>query len=215
MIPAFTYSGAPLDPSGQEARSLLQRELLKPEYRQDDVWSRLRDWLIETLLRGAQAASGASGLTLFFSLLLFLVLLLTLGFVLTRARRSVAARRERRIAVLDERHLTAADLRARARAAYDEGRYDDATLDAYRALTLGQIEAGRIDDQPGATAREVAEALATRYAAEGAALVERFHVAAGDFDLVAYGHRAATRGQADAMRALDEELGATRTGGRR
>ena len=42
----------PLDPSGDEARSLLRRELLHPEYHQDNLILRLVNWLSRLLDRG-------------------------------------------------------------------------------------------------------------------------------------------------------------------
>ena len=46
----------PLDPSGEEARSLLRRELLHPEYHQDNLVLRLVNWLSRLLDRGLTEA---------------------------------------------------------------------------------------------------------------------------------------------------------------
>ena len=47
----------------------------------------------------------------------------------------------------------------RAEAALAEGRHADALVDGFRALAVRQVERGRLDDLPGATAHEVADAL--------------------------------------------------------
>lgn len=102
MIASVAASGAPLDPSGAEARGLLRRELLNAEYHRDDVWSRFTDWLLSVLLGGVRAASGTSGLAFFFSMILFLALVLALVFVATRVRGSATRRGRAGAAVLTE-----------------------------------------------------------------------------------------------------------------
>ena len=67
------------------------------------------------------------------------------------------------------RALTAAELRARAERALAEGRYGDAVVDGFRALAVRQVERGRLDDLPGATAHEVAVALAAEHPARASA----------------------------------------------
>ena len=51
MLPVMLLE-PPLDPSGDEARSLLRRELLHPEYHQDNLVLRLVNWLSRLLDRG-------------------------------------------------------------------------------------------------------------------------------------------------------------------
>ena len=102
--------------------------------------------------------------------------------------------------------VTAAQLRARAEAALAEGRYAPALVDGFRALAVRQVERGRLEDLPGATAHEVAAALATAYPeqrvrVDGSALL---------FDEVLYGDRPATRDQATGVLALDDELAVRR-----
>ena len=81
--------------------------------------------------------------------------------------------------------------------------YADALVDAFRAVAVRQVERGRIDDLPGATAHEVAVALAEVFPEQGADV----HRCAGLFDLVLYGGRPATRDQAVDVLGLDDRLG--------
>ena len=191
----------PLDPSGDEARSLLRRELLHPEYHQDNLVLRLVDWLARLLDRGLTQARELPPLTTFAAMLVGLLLLGAVGWLVTRARRVRRAPRERRPVLTDE-HVTAADLRARAERALAEGRYAGALVDAFRAVAVRQVERHRIDDLPGATAHEVAVALAEVFPGQAADV----HRCAGLFDLVLYGGRAATRAQAVDVLGLDDRL---------
>jgi len=192
----------PLDPSGDEARSLLRRELLHPEYHQDNLVLRLVNWLSRLLDRGLTEASELPPLTTFAAMLVGLLLLGAVGWLVSRARRVQRAAREGRPVLTDE-HATAADLRARAERALAEERYADALVDAFRAVAVHQVERHRIDDLPGATAHEVAVALAEAFPGQGADV----HRCAGLFDLVLYGGRAATRAQAVDVLGLDDRLG--------
>jgi hypothetical protein len=192
----------PLEPSGDEARSLLRRELLHPEYHQDNLVLRLVNWLSRLLDRGLTGARELPPLTTFAAMLVGLLLLGAVGWLVTRARRVRRAPRERRPVLADE-HATAAELRARAERALAEERYADALVDAFRAVAVHQVERHRIDDLPGATAREVAVALAEVFPGQAADV----HRCAGLFDLVLYGGRAATRAQAVDVLGLDDRLG--------
>ena len=191
----------PLTPGGDEARSLLRRELLRPEYHEDNLVQRLVDWLERLLDRGLAAAQATPPLTTFAAMLVGLLLVAAVAWLVTRARRARPAPRGPR-AVLTEEHVTAAELRARAEQALAEERYADALVDAFRAVALRQVERERIDDLPGATAHEVAVALAEVFSEQAVDV----HRCAGLFDLVLYGGRAATREQAVDVLGLDERL---------
>jgi len=195
----------PLDPSGEEARSLLRRELLAPEYHEQNLLERLQNWLERRIDGGVGSASDAPALQTFATMLVALLLVAGLVFVVSRARRTARAAQERR-SVLTTEDVTAAELRARALAALAEGRHEEALVDAFRALTLRQVERGRLDDTPGATAHEVAAVLAAEYPHQRA----RVDAGARLFDAVLYGHRSATHEQAAGVLALDDELAGVR-----
>lgn len=195
----------PLDPSGAEARSLLRRELLSPEYHDQNLLERLKDWLERRIDSGVSSASDAPALQTFATMLVVLLLLAGLAFVVSRARRTARAAQERRT-VLTNEQITAGELRARALAALADGRHEDALVDAFRALTVRQVERGRLDDAPGATAHEVAAVLAAAHPHQRS----RVDATAQLFDAVLYGDRAATHEQAAGVLALDDELAGVR-----
>ena len=196
---------APLDPSSGEARSWLQRELLNPEYHQQNVVEQLITWLQRQIGRGLAAAAQAPPLSTFAAILIFLLLLGGLVWLLSRTRGSRRARIGSG-AVLDDPAVTAAELRARAEAALADGRTEQALVDGFRALAVRQVERGRLEDSPGATAHEVALSLATRFPQHG----ERVGDNARLFDLVLYGDRPASPDQATNVLRLDDELAAAR-----
>lgn len=194
----------PLDPSPDEARSWLRGELLDPDYHQQNLVQRILTWLGRQVDRGLAAAGDTPPLTTFATMLVFLLLVVALVWLLSRARRTARSRDSS--AVLTDERVTAARLRARADAALGAGRHEDAVVEGFRALAVRQVEQGRLDDAPGATAREVAAALGAAYPSrreqvDGSALV---------FDLVLYGDRAASRDQAVGVLALDDELAVQR-----
>lgn len=196
-------SDPPLDPSGDEARSWLRRELLKPEYNDQNLVQRLLHAIERLLDKGINAASGSSTLTTLMSMLLLVVLVVALGLLVAQARRAGARKAAGDHGVLTDEEVTADDLRARAEAALADGRPADALVDGFRALTLRQVEQKRLEDLPGATAHEVALALQTAYPQER----ERVRRAADLFDSVMYGGRPATPDQARGVLALDDALG--------
>ena len=196
---------APLEPSPDEARSWLRRELLHPEYHQQNVVEQVVRWLERQVNRGIDAASGAPPLSTFAAMVVFLLLALGLAWLVSRQRRSARSTQESRTVLTDE-VVSAAELRARAEAALAEGRHADALVDGFRALTVRQVETGRLEDAPGATAHEVAGALGTAYPGQRT----RVDHGAWLFDSVLYGHRPVTRDQASGVLALDDELAALR-----
>ncbi len=191
----------PLDPAPDEARSRLRRELLKPEYNEENLVQRLITWLQRQVDRGIETAHDAPPLQTLAAMLVALLLLGGLAVLLSRVRRT-ARERDGSRPVLSEESVTAAELRARAEAALAAGRHAEALVDGYRALALGQVERGRLDDAPGATAHELAVLLDGAFPDLGG----RFERAATLFEEVLYGDRPATREQAVTMLALDDDL---------
>lgn len=196
---------APLDPSPDQADSLLHRELLRPEYHDQNPMQQFLHWLNRQFESGLEKASSAPTLGAFGAIVVFLLVLVVLGWLFSRTRQTARTRRETG-AVLTEERVSAADLRARALAALAGGDAATAVVEGFRALTLRQIEVGVLDDQPGATTHEVALSL-------GAAFPDRrtrIDQAANLFDLVLYGDRPASPDQAEAVLALDDDLVAVR-----
>lgn len=195
----------PLDPSPDEARSLLRRELLAPEYHEQDLLQRVVRWLERLVARGVENAGDVPPVQALAVMLVVALLVCAAGLVLSRARRTARAGR---VAgpVLGVERVSADDLRARALAALDEGRHEDAVVDGFRAIALRQVERGRLDDAPGTTAHEVALVLGAHHPHLAARVVE----GAALFDAVHYGRRTVDAARAAAVLALDEDLGARR-----
>jgi hypothetical protein len=195
----------PLVPTPEQGRDLLRRELLDPAYHQDDVMQRLLDWLRRRVLDVLDAASNAPPLSAFAAMAVGLVLVLALIWLATRAR-AAPQQRNGLDAVLPDASVSAAEWRARAELALAEGRHSDALVDGFRALVARQVERGRLDSAPGTTALEVTQALRSAYPDQAAGMSEGARL----FDLVLYGDREATPGQAAFVLALDDELAGVR-----
>jgi len=195
----------PLDPTPDEARSALRRELLQPEYYEDNLIQRLLTWLQRQLEKGVEAAVDLPPLQTFAAMVIGVLLVGALVSLVRRARGSARAPKERQ-AVLTDEAVTAAELRSRAEAALAAGRHENALVDGFRALAARQVERGRLDDTPDATAHEVAGVLAGEYPARRT----RVDAAAALFDSVLYGDRPATREQALDVLTLDDDLAVLR-----
>lgn len=195
----------PLDPTSEQGRDLLRRELLDPTYHRDDVVQRLLEWLRRRIEDVLVVASTTPPLSAFVAMAVALVLVLALLWLVTRAR-TAPRQASTHGAVLPDDSTSAAQWRDRAERAHAEGRYSDALVDAFRALAARQVEQGRLSESPGTTAHEVAEALRSAYPAQAADMTEGARL----FDLVLYGDRPATEEQARLLLALDSELAVRR-----
>jgi len=195
----------PLIPSGDEARSALRTELARPEYHDLNVIQRVLDWVQRTVEGGLNRASSSSPLEALAAMLVLVGLAALVTLLVARTRRSRSAR-SRDGGVITDEVVTAAELRARAEAALAAGNTADALVDGFRALTLRQVERGRLDDVPGATAHEVALVLEARFPDHG----QRVDDSAGVFDAVLYGGHAASQAQAQAVLGLDDDLAGAR-----
>lgn len=195
----------PLVPTPEQGRDLLRRELVDPDYHQDDVMQRLLDWLGRRLTDVLDAASAVPPLSAFAAMAVGLLLVLALIWLATRAR---TAPRGRPVAadLLPDASVSAAQWRARAEQALAEDRPSDALVDGFRAMVARQVERGRLDASPGTTAHEVTQVLRSAYPSQAAEMVEGARL----FDLVLYGDRDATQEQATFVLALDDELAGSR-----
>ncbi len=195
----------PLVPPPDEGESLLRRELIKPEYHEQNVVEQILRWVDRQISRSLDAASGTPPLSAVAAMVVLLLLVGAIVWMLSRARATARAERDQRAVLTDER-ISAAELRARAEGAFAEERFEDAVVDAYRALAVRQVERGRLADTPGATAHEVANALAAEYPHQR----PRVDASAALFDAVLYGDRPASRDQAAGVLTLDDELATVR-----
>jgi hypothetical protein len=197
-------SGPPLQPSGDEGRRLLRQELLHREYHRQPL-ERILAWVWRRLQGGVGAASGTDWVTALLTMLVGVLLLIGLVLLLSRIR-SDRRRREHPGAVLADGRPSAVELRRRAESALADGRHAEAVVEAFRALAVRQVERGRLADQPGTTAHEVAETLATSYPAHS----EPMGRGADLFDATLYGGREASREDAASLLDLDDVLAGAR-----
>ncbi|KAA1425954.1 DUF4129 domain-containing protein [Nocardioides antri] len=202
---ATRLADPPLDPSGDDGRSLLRRELAKPEYHDADLLERIQHWIERRFADGVGAAERIPSLGWFAAILIGVLLAVGIGLLVSRARRTARVGVDRAPALTGE-VVSAAELRARAEAALAEGHHDDALVDGFRALAVRQVERGRIEDLPQATAHELAGSLGREFPAQRH-LIDR---SADLFDSVLYGDHPATREQAADVLALDDELAGRR-----
>lgn len=191
----------PLDPSGEEARRQLRRELADPQYYDANLLDRIMDSLNRLISRSIEGAAASPPLAMTILIVVGLLLALSLILIVSRARRTVRAARSATPALTDE-VITADELRARAEAALTAGDASAALIDAFRAVAVRQVERARIEDVPQATAHELARALAAAFPPHAQAV----HHGADLFDLTLYGDRVASPAQAVELLRLDDLL---------
>jgi hypothetical protein len=196
---------SPLAPTPEEGRSWLRRELAGPEYHEFDIVERIIRWIERTLAEGLPSAGDVPWAQTVAAMVVFALILVGLGWLVSRARRSPRVVRDGIGDGLTAVSLSAAAVRARAEAAYASGDHGAAVVDGFRALARRQVERGRLTDDPGLTAAEVAASLERELPLEGKA-----GRAAELFNEVLYGHHPATREQAEGVLTLEQELAVTR-----
>lgn len=195
----------PLVPTPDDARSQLRRELLQPEYHQQNVLQEVLRWVDRRLSGLVDATSQTPSLSTAIAMVILVVLVVALGLLVSRVRRAARAEPDDRSVLTDE-VVTARELRARADAALAAGRFETAVVEGFRALTVRQVERGRLTDTPGATAHEVSRSLAAEHPDHERDL----DGAAALFDQVLYGERTTDRAGAERVLALDDALSGRR-----
>jgi hypothetical protein len=196
--------GATVRPDPDQARSWLERELSRPEYRAglvERLLLRLRD-LWDALTRSALDASPLSSAA---AVVLLVVLVLLVALAVSRVRRDPRATVAGGSAAVDG-DLSPEEHRVAARAALDAGDADLALVEAFRAVAARSVRRGLVEERPGLTAQELAGDLRGAVP-DHADAVDR---AAALFDLVFYGDQPASAGDAQGVLDLDETLDAAR-----
>ena len=193
-----------LSPTPAQARSWLTQELHGSDYH--GAWlDSLGRWISDLMAKILQDASHVAGLSAAITVLIALAVITVLVWVLPKVRRErVVAPTD--MAVLADQRITPSQYRDLAAQALREGRYDDAVLEAFRAIAKDMSDRGVIDDAPGRTAHEVSLALTSPFPDHADRLVR----AANLFDSVRYGQRRPSPSQAGQVRDLDAELARTR-----
>jgi hypothetical protein len=193
------------EPTPDEARDLLERELARSEYPHPSLVDRFLAWVGDRLDDLVATATG-SEVGILVAVVLAGLLAVVLLAAVSRVRRDPSGAAQE-VGVLDLPD-TADQLRQRAEASLADGRPGDAVADAARALARRCVERGLLDDSPGRTTHEVYADVAARFAAQAAALSS----SADLFDRVVYGRRTASPEEARTVLDLDDELRRTRPG---
>ena len=205
MILRVLPGAAGLDPSPDEARRLLERELARSEYPHPSLLDRFLSWVSEQL-DGFVGIAADGGVGLVIAVVLAAVVALVLLGALSRVRREPSGAADE-AGVLDLPD-SADVLRRRAEEALADGRATDALADAARALARRSVERGLIDDSPGRTTHEVFGEVSSRFADHA----DRLAGAADAFDRVVYGRRGAGPDEAAGVLALEDEVRRARPG---
>lgn len=210
---AVTALPGRLDPGNDEARDWLRAELAKAAYRDTrDPFQRALDAIADWFFRLLSGVNGPTRpLPTIAAALVAVAVVALVAYLLRFVRRTPRRREVGAGAVLGGERLTAADLRARAQSAFDDGRYAACLLDAVRATARGCVERTVLEDSPALTAHEIAGRLAEVFPAQAAEL----RWAADRFDAVAYGDETASREEAARMLRLEAAVRGARPLARR
>ena len=197
-----------LAPGRDAAADAARRELTRPQYEEARpallvrVLARALEALEELLSRLSGLPGGGRGALLAGALLAALVALLLVRLGPLRRRPPAPG------LFAGAAPLTAQGHRAAAEEAARPGRWDEAVRERMRAVVRGLEERGLVDERPGRTAREAA-------AEAGAALPEHaasLAAAAGTFEQVWYGGRAAVQDDDARLRDVDAAVRGARAG---
>jgi hypothetical protein len=191
-------------PDPETARSWLERELSRPEYRQS-LLTRFTTWLRDLWDSLQASALGASGLSTVAAVLLLVLLVVLVGLVASRVRREplhpLGAD-----AALGTGQVAPHEHRDAAERALSEGAYGPAIVEAFRAVAARAVQRGIIDERPGRTAHELAGDLGPVFPAHA----DELAAASALFDRVFYGDQPATGADARALLDLDDRLRSAR-----
>lgn len=191
-----------MQPDPDEARQLLEEELSDPRYQRDttgplrEAAERFFDWL-------DQLSLSLGPVNLPMGPVLLLVLLLAaviLCIVLVRPRLQRGADSEDLLT--SPAGVTAEQLRERAEAHAQAGRFDEACRELFRALVRAAEERRELAEQAGRTATEAGDALARAHPAHAQLCVH----AAELFNYSRYGGGALQRTDYDTLLALQTRL---------
>ncbi len=195
MPPVLAVVLAAVRPDPGQARSWVERELSRPEYRRS-LTERLLSWVGDLWRRLTDAALGASSPSTAVWVGVLAVLVVLAVVAAARLRREPPATRAPG-ELLSAQDSSPDEHRARATAALAAEAYDEALVEAFRALASRSLRRGLVDARPGLTAHELALDLAAAFPDRAEDLAR----AAALFDVVFYGDQPA--GAADARSVLD------------
>lgn len=192
----------PVVPDADQAREWAREELADPIYHQrPSLLNQAIDWIIEQLGKMFEAAGNVD--VRLASVVLFVLLVVGVVIVLAVAGPVRRARRQREsVQVFADDDRTAAEMRASADAFAAAGRWNEATLDRFRAILRSLEERAVLDERPGWTADE-ATAVAASVLPPCA---DDLRAASRLFDDVCYGDRAAQPDDDAWLRGVDQRV---------
>jgi len=203
---ATAASEVPVVPDADTAREWAREELADPVYHQRaSLLDQAREWLLQRIQELLDAAAGvpARAGVLVLAALIVAVIAAVLVFAgpLRRSRQLRASAQ-----LFEDDARTAAEMRASADAFAAAGRWNEATLDRFRAILRSLEERAVLAERPGWTADEAAAVAAAAFPT----CADDLHSASRLFDDVCYGDRKA-RAEDDAwLRTLDDTVQASR-----
>ncbi len=205
-------SDVPVTPDRDEARRLLEEELAKSRYQEQQAaetpeWLQaIYRWLDELLgsLTGEGTMPGWIGLLVVVGIAVLVVLFLVVGVPRLRARSGIRSTGEELFEADDHRDAEA--MRRDAEAAARAGRHGEAIAERFRAIARSLHERTLVSTVPGSTAHDVARRAAHPLPEHAAAL----GLAAADFDAVRYLGDPGDAERYARMAALDEAVLRTR-----
>jgi hypothetical protein len=201
MLPVATAVAGSLRPDPGPARAWLEDELRRPEYHRQSLAEQVLSWLSGLWRHLTDSALHASSLSTAAAVLVAVALLVLLVLVVARVRAEGRAPRPEG-PVLGPVSRSADQHHAAAREALAAGRLDAAVVEAFRAAARRSVDRGLLDERPGLTAHEIAEAVWRVAPGQH----ERMLAAAEAFEAVFYGGRPATGAQAEMILRLDDTL---------
>ena len=176
----------------------MREELAHPKYRESLV-DRFNRWFDELL--GGLRDVGNVGINPVLALVLLVLLGATAAFLLSRLRANPALA-ERSTSVFADERQSAAEHRRLAGHALAGSRWDEAVVEAVRALASGLFERGLVEEHPNVTVQEIIAGASRLFPRHR----ERLARAGRVFDETRYGGRAAREAEARDAVALELEL---------
>lgn len=181
----WVRADVPVTPDADEARRWAEEELSRGIYaeRTNPIGEAI-SWLLDRLNDLLNAGSAGPDWVLPLAVVAATAIAVTVALVVggpVRRRRSAAGAD----ALFDDDERTAAEYLAAADDAAARGAFAAAVLDRFRGIIRSLTERALLEDRPGLTADEAAEAAARRLPDASADLA----AAAGLFDAVRYGRR--------------------------
>jgi hypothetical protein len=169
LLPARLLLDVPVVPDAPTARRWAAEELANPVYhRGPSLLSRFLDWFW-SLFDGISAPSGLPPGVVAAVAVVAVALIAAVAFWVAGPVR-LARRAAGSAVVLVDDTRTAAELRASAQAHADQGDWPAAVLDRFRAIVRALEERALLEERPGRTAHEAAEAGGARLPAAAAGL---------------------------------------------